>query len=472
MIGHTGAVGTLASDVQAAEADARWRFGLFSALLALALILHQLWWNGFEVPSPHFGVVLAAFWVLLHPTSVARLLTMLALEVVAVWLDMPGAGSHTLLVAVCGASVLLYAAGATASARRLPDPAVFFTRIAPFLRVSLLVLYAAAALAKMNSGYVDAAVSCAAAMLPSVVWFDPSLVDAPWLFAPAMWGSVLIEAALPVLLVLPRTRAAGLILGTAFHLVLALAGNVPFSSIALAFYVAFLPPGLASRMRAVALARRPSWAGAWIGPAALATLAGLWTLGGMITDAEPSSATTAVAWGTRLVVVAVVLAAAALALAARRAGGRRARPGRLGLRLAHPAFIAGVGLLVLNAMAPYLGLKTESAFTMFSNLQTEAGSWNHAFIPESVRVFGYQDELVRVTASDDPTLVRRTSRGTRMVRFELERHLRRNPGVRATWTDGSVPPRTAVAAGGLSALAIVDKVAKFRDVRAPQRRGC
>jgi len=287
-----------------------------------------------------------------------------------------------------------------------------------------------------------------------------------------MWGSVLIEAALPVLLVLPRTRAAGLVLGTAFHLVLALAGNVPFSSLALAFYVAFLPPGLASKMRAVALARRPSWAGARIWPAVLGTLAGLWTLGGVATAAEPSSATTAVAWGTRLVFVAVVLTAAALALDVRRAGGRRAPPVRLRLRLSHPAFAAGVVLLVLNAAAPYVGLKTESAFTMFSNLQTEAGSWNHAFIPEAVRVFGYQDELVRVTASDDPTLLRRTSRGTRMVRFELERHLRRNPGVHATWTDGSGPPRTAVASGELSPLALVDKVAKFRDVRATERRGC
>ncbi len=465
-------VGMPACEEQASESDARWRLGLFSALLALSLVFHQLWWNGFEVPSLHFAVVLAAFWVLVRPTSVARLLTMLALEVVAVWLDMPGAGSHTLLVAVCGASVLLYAAGATASARRLPGAAAFFERIAPFLRVSLVVLYAAAALAKMNSGYVDAAVSCAAAMVPSVVWFDPSLVDASWLFVPAMWGSVLIEAALPVLLVLPRTRVAGLVLGTAFHLVLALAGNVPFSSLALAFYVAFLPPGLATGMRAVVLARRPPWAGTWIGPAAFATLAGLWTLGGVVTASEPSSATTAVAWGTRLVFVAVVLAAAALALLARRAGGRRGRPTRLGLRLAHPAFTAGVALLVLNAMAPYLGLKTESAFTMFSNLQTEAGSWNHAFIPEAVRVFAYQDKLVRVTASDDPALLRRTSHGTRIVRFELERHLRRNPGVHATWTDGSGAPRTAVADGGLSAFAVIDKVAKFRDVRAPGRRGC
>ncbi len=465
-------MGFSASERQAPDADARWRFGLFSALFALSLILHQLWWDGFEVPGLHFGVILAAFWVLVRPTSVARLLALLALEVAAVARDMPGAGSHTLLAAVCGASILLYAAWTSASTRRLPDAAACFERVAPFLRVALIVLYAAAALAKMNPGYFDAEISCAAAMVPGVVWFAPGLVDAGWLLGPAMWGSVLVEATLPLLLVLPRTRVAGLILGAAFHLVLALAGNVPFTSLVLAFYVAFLPPGVATRMRVVALERRPPWAGAWAWRAVLATLAGLWTLGGIATEVEPTSANTAVAWGTRLVVVAVIGAAGMLALAVRRAGDRPGRPPRLELRVTHPALVAGVVLLGLNAAAPYLGLKTESAFTMFSNLQTEAGDWNHAFVPQAVRLFGYQEELVTVTASNDPRLLRRTSQGTRMVRFELERHLRRNPGVRAIWTDRAGASHTAARAGSPWPVALVDKVAKFRDVRAPERRGC
>ncbi|MDQ3631776.1 MAG: hypothetical protein M3417_11025, partial [Actinomycetota bacterium] len=176
--------------------------------------------------------------------------------------------------------------------------------------------------------------------------------------------------------------------------------------------------------------------------------------------------------GTRLVVVALVGVAATLALAVRRTGDRPGRPARLALRVTHPALVAGVVLLVLNAAAPYLGLKTESAFTMFSNLQTEASDWNHAFVPEAVRVFGYQEELVTVTASNDPRLLRRTSRGTRMVRFELERYLRRHPRVRAATTDGAGPPRPAAAVDGPPVAALVDKVAKFRDVRAPGRRGC
>ncbi|MBA2348189.1 MAG: hypothetical protein H0V81_07830, partial [Solirubrobacterales bacterium] len=92
------------------EADARLRFGLFGALVAVALILHQLWWDRFEVPSLHALVILAAVVVLLRPTSVPRVLTMLGLEVVAVARDMPGAGSHTLLLAVCAAAIVADAA--------------------------------------------------------------------------------------------------------------------------------------------------------------------------------------------------------------------------------------------------------------------------------------------------------------------------------------------------------------------------
>ena len=90
-------------------------------------------------------------------------------------------------------------------------------------------------------------------------------------------------------------------------------------------------------------------------------------------------------------------------------------------------------MLVANSLSPYLGLKTESAFTMFSNLQTESGRWNHAFIPEAVRVFPYQDELVRITVSNDRALEQRSRDGTWLVRFELERYLRSHPGTTATY---------------------------------------
>jgi hypothetical protein len=47
-------------------------------------------------------------------------------------------------------------------------------------------------------------------------------------------------------------------------------------------------------------------------------------------------------------------------------------------------------LVVFNGLNPYLGLKTEGTFSMFSNLRTELNSTNHLFIPISLQIFDYQ----------------------------------------------------------------------------------
>ena len=153
-----------AQDPTASGSDETWLFGLFAFLLALSLIVHQLWWGGFGIDARHSLVVLAALAVLRRPTSMARFLAMIAVEVVAVGLDMPDVGSHTLLVLVIGATVLVHVGWSACRDRQLPDAGVLFTRIAPFLGVQLLLLYGLSALAKMNTGFFDPALSCAVVM--------------------------------------------------------------------------------------------------------------------------------------------------------------------------------------------------------------------------------------------------------------------------------------------------------------------
>ncbi len=460
--------------------DARWLFGFFAAAFALSLILHQLRWFGFEVLSVHFLVILAALWTILRPTSVARFLTMIGAEVFSVALDMPDVGSHTLLVLVSSACMLSYAGWTTLRTRRLPDAGALFERIAPFLRVQLLLVYAAAAIAKMNTGFFDAGASCAVALSGKVVWFDPTLLDGGWRIAPAIWGTLAIEVSLPVLLAVRRTRLIGLALGAGFHTVLALAGNVPFSALALALYVAFLPADTPSRLRALA-AERPGlgrWATRtqrWARQrAVLPVTVGCWLAAAVVFSSEPVLGGALITNGTRVLLVGFALCTGILlALSLRRGGPTGYRPGFL--RLGHPVFVVGILLLVANSLSPYLGLKTESSFTMFSNLQTEAGRWNHLFIPEAVRIFPYQDQLVRVTYSNDRALEERTAGGGRVVRFELERYLRSHPGTTATYTTAAAGETTQTAAAGSSATlatAILDGLVKFRAVRPPERAGC
>lgn len=474
------AVSTPLPDRPARHADATWLFGLFALLFALSLILHQLWWDGFEVLSPHFLVILAALWTVLRPTSAVRFLTMIAAEVLSVALDMPDVGSHTLLVLVSGTCVLTYVGWRTLLTRRLPDAGTLFERVAPFLRLQLLLVYAAAAIAKMNTGFFDGDTSCAASMSARVAWFDPALLDGSWRVAPAIWGTLLIEVALPVLLAVPRTRVLGLMVGGAFHTVLALAGNVPFSALALALYVAFLPVDTPGRLRALAdgrpsLGRWARLARRWgSSPAVFPVAVSCWLTAAVIFSFEPAAGAVLISHGTRLIFLLEMLAAGTLlALSRLRRGPRVSPPGSL--RLGHPVFAVGILLLVANSLSPYLGLKTESSFTMFSNLQTEGGYWNHVFIPEAVRVFPYQDQLVRIIDSNDQALEERTRDGTRLVRFELERYLRSHPGTSTTYATAAAAGETTQTTGPAaapSATPVLDWIVKFRDVRPPERGGC
>jgi hypothetical protein len=72
-------------------------------------------------------------------------------------------------------------------------------------------------------------------------------------------------------------------------------------------------------------------------------------------------------------------------------------------RAASRPALAVVALVFLNGLSPYLGLKTETSFAMYSNLRTEPGFENHLFMP-ALALAPYQSELVLVTAASDHEL--------------------------------------------------------------------
>merc|ERR1712113_392661 len=59
---------------------------------------------------------------------------------------------------------------------------------------------------------------------------------------------------------------------------------------------------------------------------------------------------------------------------------------------------------VLNGASPYLGLKTQYTWSLFSNLRVEDGVSNHLFIPASSQLFGYTGECVTVMKTNVPAL--------------------------------------------------------------------
>lgn len=50
-------------------------------------------------------------------------------------------------------------------------------------------------------------------------------------------------------------------------------------------------------------------------------------------------------------------------------------------------------VIILFGAQNYIGLSTAGTFSMFSNLRTEGSGWNHLWIPRTVKVFNYQDQI-------------------------------------------------------------------------------
>jgi hypothetical protein len=133
-----------------------------------------------------------------------------------------------------------------------------------------------------------------------------------------------------------------------------------------------------------------------------------------------------------------------------------------------------VALLVVNVMSPYIGLKTTSSFTMFSNLGTEGGATNHMFIPR-LSLFGYQDDVIQPIQSSNPVLTQHISNGEWLTYHEFRRILQADPHASVTFSRAGVEYRldTANEVSDLIRLPWLEsKLLHFRSIPADGRPQC
>jgi hypothetical protein len=260
-----------------------------------------------------------------------------------------------------------------------PDPGeILPAAFAPAARWGLLLLYFLSGFHKLNADFFDPVVSCASVLYQGLRAGLPLLPEAPVMGPLAIGLTLIVELGLPALLLVPRTRRIGVAAGILFHVILAAAGYPRFSATGLALLVWFLPslprPGPGFRIGVVAtlLAASvlvPEHRGALF----------LWTTIGLC----------GVVLGLMLVT-------------------REDPPGQrpaLSLRPALPAML-GTGLILLSGVTPYLGLGTDRALSMYSNLRTEGGRSNHFVVPAGFQIAPYQRDLVQVLQSNSPPLAR------------------------------------------------------------------
>ncbi len=354
----------------------------FVVVWALANLVHHA--NGSRGPLDLISIlnVLAALWVLAAPRSAGRLCLLAGSQVLdAVW-HLPFSPDHQLLAAFVNILILV-----RWLRTRPSDSADVVMAVAGGARVVLLIAYAAAALAKYNESFLDPARSCATWIATKA---SGGLIDrGDGAAAGFLILTLVAETSIPLLLLLPKTRRWGVVIGIGFHLLVCLSpavGVADFSVTLWAFFLLFAHPddvsdagdAVRSTLRRSAIVRDLSRVPA---PILVSVTTTLFVLGDRTEGG--SVLLILLSW------IATVITGVALLVSLVRATVRnRSTTIRLS-RLPAASVVVCLAALALVA-SPYLGFGTSSRLTMFSGLRTEGPGTNHLFLP-SVHVIDSQN---------------------------------------------------------------------------------
>lgn len=374
------------------EAQLRRTTILFVRMWAVAHVLHLLIADHSALDTPwNTAVVALALAVLLKPESGRLFAAMLVAQIVEHTIEMPFSPDHWALVALVNLTILV-----TMLVRRSTDLEATASSF-PIARLLLLVAYGAAALSKWNTTFLDPVTSCANAIAGIITY---GLLEPITRSHAVNWGAALTETLVFLLLLIPRLRSWGVLLGLAFHFSLS-AGPImvvgDYTSTVYALFFLFLRPGVVGGV----LDRTSRWAArsavvrdARRRPAVTAALALLVLgFGGHVLGSAPVAAV----YVLEQFYFVPLLIATLLTVREQGWGG--------GARLGHVRLIQVPVLLlaIVWVLNPYLGLRTTGTNTMFSNLRTESPAPNHLFMP-SWRLTSWQDDMVTLVSSTDAEL--------------------------------------------------------------------
>ncbi|MGI9454947.1 MAG: hypothetical protein ACR2NU_00200 [Aeoliella sp.] len=378
-----------------------------------------------------------------------RFLLLLGLQVTHALSDAPFNPDHWLLSFFVNSAVLFSAA--SLRWRNQLDETRLYDHFAPAARSVFVVCYGFAAFSKLNSDFLAMDSSCACELAQLQVAASPWLnsISVPSL---AGWCAAICECAVALLLLAGRTRRFGIVIGVLFHTFLVISPAIAvfdFSTTVYAMLFLFTSRETGDRIQHTidhVVQQTPSLMSllqklkATVTVTVAAFLLGRSLLG--YTYGNPRLSR--LIWLFNMVVACVVIGFTFARLFGRSAPTSNHVAFRPTLRIQTLVVL----LAIMNGVCPYLGLKTQGSFTMFSNLRTEAGHWNHLVVPPRFRVFDhYQDNLWHVAQVDDYRLrADFVEKDCLVPRFEIQRAIAQNPDLSITVIKSGQPVTLSPAA--------------------------
>ncbi|MEM9479851.1 MAG: HTTM domain-containing protein [Verrucomicrobiota bacterium] len=385
-------------------------FAFLWALAALFSLLSRwdwLWKLTYRFPSliGIAGAVVTgcALAVILQPGCKKRFAWLSFAILAFVAIELPEVPNHRLILAFVSLAYLL----AVAANRKQENPddstwSAFFSAA----RWTAILVYAFAFFSKLNADFLDPSDSCA-------VTFYGNIRETLGGWAPTcttthttiIWATLIIEGGLVALLLWPRTRVFAVLLGIIFHAMLALDSEklfLNFSAVMSALLILFLPGAYFQRWLSGEkrlFGRFTLTCDSLSKTAVIITILLMaWSiLVGQFGEFYPAyKVALMIAWG----VVAAVLIYSITVFGVFKQAEKTIGQLRLSM---WPAVV--VLLVILNGLTPWLGLKTRTAFNMYSNLRVEAGYSNHFLLPNGgLDLMGHLGDTVTILASSDKQL--------------------------------------------------------------------
>lgn len=366
-------------------------FHLFSWLWSFSTLFHFTYLAFYKGTYQHGPITLSwiylalATWIILNPTSkkvMAVFLTMISIQTIEMWQQMPTISSHAILLLFLMVTLLL--TGFYTLFKRGYDTKSYYNSFAPSGRWILVIMYTFGIFHKINTDFLNPASSCASALWASLP-FPNLITQSTTLHYLAIYSTFIIEGLVLIALFSKNYRRYAILLGCFFHLFIMLSPFAyygAFSFLSLTLHSLFLGKESLENLKNSKLAGLISRNTHQIQTSML-----LYIL-----------VTVAIAFNKDITPLTFMAALLSLFVF----GCIILYGQRQYLEPNHPlkanAFTYAVALtFFINCAMPYAGLKTHQAMSMFSNLHLEGNRSNHLLIDASAQKFDYLKETVRIT---------------------------------------------------------------------------
>ena len=164
--------------------------------------------------------VLLPIWTILKPSSLFRSVPFFVCYLIAIIYRMPLVLNHLFFESLILITILTCFIYSIIIQRSNFTNTKFYELFAPALRLELIIVYFWTAFHKINTGFLNYKISCATVLLLNSKEIIPFLPTPDWFIFINPYLTILIEGLIPILLIIPKTRIYGLILGISFHFIL------------------------------------------------------------------------------------------------------------------------------------------------------------------------------------------------------------------------------------------------------------